>query len=182
MVWGEVASIYDWMDERFERGAFTDSLTKDDQRAFVNHDSTRLLARRTANTLRLSEDSKGLRFEADLPDTSYARDVLASIERGDINGMSIGFVATKRTSDYDVNADTVLHTILRAELIEVSPVTFPAYEGTSVSTRLQEELGGLRKRSREAAAASKDDGAAHEATLRLRSRMLSFRVKEEASL
>ena len=53
-----------------------------------------MLARTKSGTLRLSEDSRGLAFDLDIPDTQAGRDILALAERGDIGGASFGFVAT----------------------------------------------------------------------------------------
>jgi HK97 family phage prohead protease len=118
--------------ETIQRGAFRASLaTKGDILALVDHDPSRLLARTGSGTLRLSEDTRGLQYELDVPDTQLGRDVLALAERGDIGGMSFGF----RVKDEAWPARDRRE--LRAvELIEVSVVqAFPAYDQTTVSAR-----------------------------------------------
>ena len=130
--------------EMIAPGAFKDSLRDDDPRGLVNHDTNLLLARQSSGTLRLKEDKKGLKFDMDLPDTTYARDLLAVVERGDLTGMSFGFdiLGEERSDPADDDEQKIpLFTIKRVKLHEVSPVTFPAYEATSVtaSTRDRRE-------------------------------------------
>ena len=81
--------------EVIKPGAFTKSLANGaDVRCLFNHSEDMILGRTTAGTLRLIEDNVGLRFECDLPDTSYANDLHTSIKRGDINQCSFGFYCT----------------------------------------------------------------------------------------
>lgn len=139
-----------WFTEEILRGAFADSISVDDQRALFNHDTAMVLGRRTAGTLRLSEDDNGLQFEIDLPDTQVARDLAVSVGRGDIREMSFGMrVLIDR---WDASGDVEHRSIEKVELLEVSPVTFPAYTATSVGLRsadqaeAQESLTAFRTR------------------------------------
>jgi HK97 family phage prohead protease len=127
-----VAAQIGGFSETIQRGAFRASLaTKGDILALVDHDPTRLLARTSSGTLRLSEDAKGLAFELDVPDTQLGRDVLALAERGDIGGMSFGFRV--RDEAWPARDRRELRAV---ELIEVSIVqAFPAYDQTTVSAR-----------------------------------------------
>jgi HK97 family phage prohead protease len=75
--------------ETIHEGAF-DEVLKDDVRALFNHDSNLILGR-TPMTMTLSVDSRGLVFKYESPDTTYARDLLVSLERGDISQSSFGF-------------------------------------------------------------------------------------------
>lgn len=127
-----------WFDEEIAPGAFAQSLADgDDVRALFNHDTARVIGRRGAGTLRIEEDATGLRVEIDLPDTTTARDLVASIERGDIDGMSFGFRA--REQEWIEREDeSELRRLIDVELIEVSPVTFPAYADTSIAQRSYE--------------------------------------------
>lgn len=121
--------------EEIVAGAFTEALKGSDVRALVNHDPSMVLGREAAGTLRLSEDKEGLRFEVDLPDTSYASDLRELVRRGDVTGASFGFIPGK--DDYRTAPDGKqirTHTSV-ARLIDVSPVTFPAYEGAGVALR-----------------------------------------------
>lgn len=129
-----------WYDEEIAPGAFGQSLSAgDDVRALYNHDSSMVIGRRTANTLRLSEDDTGLKIEIDLPDTTAARDLVANIESGNIDGMSFGFRA--REQDWiEKEGQPELRRLLDVELIEVSPVTFPAYPDTSIAKRSRDQI------------------------------------------
>lgn len=131
------ADIAGMFREQIAPGAFSEAIGRDDVRALVNHDANMVLGRSTASTLRLSEDERGLRVEVDMPDTQMARDLGVSMERGDINQMSFGFIARKQ--DWDDNEDPPLRTISEAELFDVSVVTYPAYEETEVGLRTLQE-------------------------------------------
>lgn len=118
--------------ERIARGAFDPALSspETDVRALWNHDPQYLLGRQSAGTLRLSADSTGLEYEVDLPDTGYARDLRALAERGDLDGASFGFVPGQVE-----NRGGVMVHVAVARLVDVSPVTFPAYAGASTEAR-----------------------------------------------
>jgi HK97 family phage prohead protease len=120
--------------EKIEPGAF-DGVVSDDVRALVNHDSNLILGRTGAGTLRLSVDDVGLRYEVDLPDTSYARDLAVSMQRGDITQSSFGFYI--EDDDWAKRDDgTIVRTIKKVrQLLDVSPVTYPAYPTTSSEAR-----------------------------------------------
>lgn len=163
-----VAAVYDqeidlyWYRESIAPGAFSDSLEADDQRALVNHDTSLVIGRTSSGTLRCEDADDGLRVEIDLPDTSYGRDIYESVSRGDIDGMSIGFrvqteehILPEEGSEERVS----LWRVTRAELLEVSPVAFPAYEGTSVSARSMDRREAARNEREEAARQRAADAA-----------------------
>jgi HK97 family phage prohead protease len=122
--------------EQIAPGAFADCLS-DDVRALFNHDPNMILGRTTAGTCRISQDSQGLQYEVDLPDTQAARDLMVAIERGDISQSSFGFRIAPSGDAWDENADGMLvRTITKmGRLYDVSPVTMPAYPDASVGTR-----------------------------------------------
>lgn len=135
---GGYAAVFDqttdlgWMgSERLARTAFDGRLV-DDVRALWNHNPENLLGRNKAGTLRLSVDSTGLQYEVDLPNTTLGRDIRELAERGDIDGASFGFVPGEWTWDEDEELRT--HTAVK-RLVDVSPVTFPAYDGASTQAR-----------------------------------------------
>ncbi|MBS1198148.1 MAG: phage prohead protease, family [Proteobacteria bacterium] len=120
--------------ERIAPGAFAKTIQSGDVRALWNHDANIVLGRNTAGTLRLSEDSAGLYYEVDAPDTQLVRDmVLAPIARGDVNQCSFGFYTL---SDKWAKVDGEwVRTLLEVDLFDVSPVTYPAYPQTDVAVR-----------------------------------------------
>ena len=135
-VFNSEADIGGYFREVIAPGAFADTLKDSDVRALVDHDSGRLIGRKSNGTLRLSEDKRGLKVEIDLPDTSDGRDVAALVERGDMDGMSFGFMVTH--DEWDETSDPPTRTIHAVNLREVSAVTFPAYDDTSLALRTLE--------------------------------------------
>jgi HK97 family phage prohead protease len=124
--------------EKISPGAFTKSIQSDDVRALFNHDSNYVLGRNTAGTLKLSEDQRGLVVEIDPPDTQWARDLLTSIERGDISQMSFGFETIKDSWERGAKNEPDLRTLEEVKLWDVSPVTFPFYLETDIALRNRE--------------------------------------------
>lgn len=120
--------------ERIVPGAFAEAIRTDDVRALLNHDPNILLGRNRSGTLRMHEDSRGLAVEIDLPDTSFARDLLTLIERGDVSQMSFAFSVRPGGQEWakDDNG-TPIRTLKNVRLFDVSPVTFPAYTATDVA-------------------------------------------------
>ena len=81
--------------ETIRPGAFRAALAGGtDVLALIDHDPSRLLGRTSSGSLRLSEDTRGLAFVIDVPDTQLGRDILALAERRDLGGMSFGFRVT----------------------------------------------------------------------------------------
>jgi hypothetical protein len=118
--------------ESIAAGAVTASLAGRDILALVDHDTAKVLGRTRSGTLRLTEDSRGVSFEIDLPETTAARDALALIERGDAGGMSFGFTTPKGGDEWRGTHRT-LRTI---QLHEISVITsHPAYQATTVEAR-----------------------------------------------
>lgn len=121
-------------------GAFRNALAANmDVRALIDHNSTLVIGRTSAGTLRLREDDRGLAVEIDPPDTTAARDLLVSIERGDVSQMSFAFLPRKGgervTIRMEGDVELTEVEILDVDLFDVSAVTYPAYEGTSIGVR-----------------------------------------------
>lgn len=117
--------------EVVERGAFSKTLREADVRLLFNHNPDWVLGRTASGTLTLQEDAVGLRVEAVLPDTSYARDLLALIDRADVSQMSFAFEAVR--DKWDDDADPPLRRLQEVRLWDVSIVTYPAYPDTTVT-------------------------------------------------
>lgn len=134
-VFDENYEIFVGATESIAKGAFADSINGD-VRALYNHNHDLILGRSSAGTLTLKEDEKGLwgQIKINQNDTE-AMNAYERIKRGDITGCSFGFdIAEEKETR---NEDGTIHwTILKADpLYEVSPCVFPAYEGTSISSR-----------------------------------------------
>jgi HK97 family phage prohead protease len=136
---GEPGSEYELWEGTFERispGAFDRHLqTQPDVVALFNHDANVILGR-TPTTLQLSTDERGLHYIIDPPDTQAARDIMTSIQRGDIRGSSFAFTPQRVEWRQDGNKD--IRMIHEATLHDVSVVTRPAYGSTSVGVRSEE--------------------------------------------
>lgn len=133
--------------ERVSPGCFAKAVSAD-VRALFNHQTGAVLGRTKAGTLRLQEDSRGLAVEIDLPNTQLARDLTASMNRGDIDGMSFGFRAIRE--EWDETGDVPLRTLLEVELLEVSVVTFPQYDEAAAEIALR-SLDASREERRQRA-------------------------------
>jgi len=120
--------------EIIRRGAFTKTLQEADVRALWNHDPNYVLGRTKSGTLSLAEDDHGLRIEIIPPDTTWARDLMESIRRGDVDQMSFGFRTIRDRWQTDEQGK-VVRELLEVALYDVSPVTFPAYPQTEVQVR-----------------------------------------------
>lgn len=142
-VFGSVANVGSFQ-ERIAPGAFRAALAGD-VLALLDHDPGKLLARTRSGTLRLSEDSKGLTFSLDLPDTMAGRDVQALAERGDVGGMSFGFTVPDGGERWQGS----IRTLTAIDLKEISVVSaWPAYEGTEIALRALQVGAEARRRRR----------------------------------
>lgn len=122
--------------EKIAPGAFKRSLrARNDIKLLWNHDSGIVLGSTRAGTLRLEEDSVGLRVSADLPDTSAGRDAAYLLRRGDIDSMSFGFSVPAGGDEW--SSDGMERTLNSVRLLEASIVAFPAYSATAGSTAVR---------------------------------------------
>jgi HK97 family phage prohead protease len=124
--------------ETIAPGAFGRSLAQDDVRALWQHNTDQVLGRKSAGTLRLSEDARGVAFELDLPNTTAGKDAAELVRRRDVTGMSFGFMVSKErwSTGKDAKGNSVdMRTVTEGELLEISPVSWPAYKATTVSLR-----------------------------------------------
>lgn len=118
-------------------GAFTKTLAdNDDVVALFNHSVDHVLGRRRSGTLKLREDSKGLRFEVVPPAAGWARDLVASMKRGDVSQCSFGFQPVRDRWSIGKLPDGRLvdeRRLVEVRLFDVSIVTRPAYQSTSAN-------------------------------------------------
>lgn len=112
--------------ETIARGAFDDVLDND-VRALMNHDPNYVLGRTGAGTLELELDDTGLKYRIKLGEQQYAKDLYESVKRGDISQSSFAFVIKEQS--WNENR-TVRSVDKIASLLDVSPVTYPAYKDT----------------------------------------------------
>lgn len=165
-VFGEVADIGGYFREVIQKGAFSEAIGRDDVVFLINHDGLPL-ARTRSGTLTLTEDDTGLRIDtvldADDPDV---KSIVGKMKRGDLDKMSFAFIP--EVQEWDESGDTPLRTIKKASLFDVSIVTTPAYDGTSIGLRSLEAFRAERKARNYSAAALR-----HRMKMNLRLRLRS---------
>lgn len=128
--------------EIIKRGALRSVLaTQPDVRLLLNHEGMPF-ARTKSGTLSIKEQPQGLDWVAELPDTPFARALVLGIERGDIDQMSFAFRVAIAGSEWEYDEESgldirIVHKISR--LSEISIVTFPAYEETSVAAKRDQD-------------------------------------------
>jgi HK97 family phage prohead protease len=137
-VFNEPADIGGMWLEIIAPGAFRAAISRGDDVVFVVNHEGLPLARTRSGTLKLAEDSKGLRVETTLDgEDPDVKAIVPKMKRGDLDKMSFKFRATRQT--WDEMTDPPTRTIHELELFDVSIVTEPAYDGTSIALRSREE-------------------------------------------
>lgn len=152
-------------DEIIKRGALKGANLKD-VRFLVNHDMSRIPLARSRNnnersTMQLKPDDDGLsiRVTLDVENNSESRALYSAVKRGDISGMSFLF-AVGEEDWTGLDTDHPTRSILSiAEVLEVSAVTFPAYESTEIETRSKSALDSARARALDSARTAPDGAA-----------------------
>jgi HK97 family phage prohead protease len=145
--WNSLSSDLGGFKEELAAGCFSNSLKRGQVSMLFSHDAACVIASQRNNSLDLSEDSKGLRFRAQLNGTGAAEDAFENIENGEISGMSFGFQVLRDKWDeildpgdddddenYSARGRNIKRrTVLAGNLLEISPVLWPAYSSSSVS-------------------------------------------------
>lgn len=139
-----------YFDEVIERGALDDADLRD-VRFLVNHDTSKIPLARSRNnnansTMQLMTNESGMdiRVNLDVERNSEARNLYSAIERGDISGMSFMFsIDDEEWEGLDTDHPT-RHIRKISNVVEVSAVTFPAYEDTEISVRNKEALDNAK--------------------------------------
>ena len=125
--------------EVIERGAASRRISADDIFGLFNHDPSAVLGRSrpgaAANTMRLAEDDRGVHYEIDVPDTTLGRDVVTSIERGDITGASFAFTVLEDRLEATDQGYPLRRIISLRQMFDTGPVTYPAYPDADAGTR-----------------------------------------------
>lgn len=122
--------------ERISQGAFRGSLKqRNDIKLLWNHDTGMILGSTRSGSLSLTEDSRGLKVSAQLPNTTAGRDAAELLRRGDVDAMSFGFSVPRDGDAW--NADGTERTLKSIRLHEVSIVAFPAYTATAGTTSVR---------------------------------------------
>ena len=140
--------IFDGASESVAPGAFSNTLGND-VRALIDHETRLVLGRSKAGTLELREDAHGLWGKIKInPNDVDAMNLYERVKRGDVDQCSFGFEIVREKTDF--HEDGSVHwTIEEVNLFEVSVVTFPDYEDTSVSAR-KADLEEIQKRKNDA--------------------------------
>lgn len=146
-VYGSETELWTGAFEEIKSGAFDDTL-ENDIRALINHNTELVLGRNKAGTLTLEADDKGLwaRVVINEQDTD-ALNLYARVQRGDVDQCSFGFNIIEESTEFREDG-TIKWTIEKIDLHEVSIVTFPAYEATSVQAR-KRDFENLQNRTLE---------------------------------
>jgi HK97 family phage prohead protease len=124
--------------EIIAKNAMRESLAKGlDVRFLYQHKTDQIMAREGGKTLTLTEDDKGVRFESKLVDTQLNRDAFLNVEQGNLDAMSFGMpygsVVARWASGGQGKPD--IRTVTKADIVEISLVTWAAYEDTTVAAR-----------------------------------------------
>lgn len=131
--------------EKVRTTAFNKTIKEADVRALWNHDPQYVLGRTGAGTLELSIDDSGLYYRSLLPNTSYAKDLAELLERRDVRESSFTFF--KVQDEWEVNdLGQAERSLIEVGLIDVAPVTFPAYPDATSGVARRNALMSLAKR------------------------------------
>lgn len=140
-VWSR--KLMGWFYEKIARGAADDiKFDEVDILALFNHSYDKVLARTISNTLQLENDEIGLRYWFDAPNNTAGNDLLESVKRGDIQHSSFAFITAPGGDSWtiDENGDERRTLLKFAQILDVSPVTNPAYLDTTVAKRSFEQF------------------------------------------
>jgi HK97 family phage prohead protease len=146
-VFNEETNIGGMFREKIAPGAFEEAVKRDDVVFLVNHEGLPL-ARTRSGTLTIKEDKRGLYMETELdPEDPDVKAIIPKMKRGDLDKMSFGFIPTRQ--EWDDSEDIPLRTIQEAQLLDVSIVTTPAYDGTEIGLRsLQQHRNKQKEQER----------------------------------
>lgn len=143
-VFGSTYELWPGATESIAPTAF-DGALEGDIRALIDHETRLVLGRTRAGTLALKVDNYGLWCDITInEEDTDAMNLYARVRRGDVSQASFGFEILEERTDFN-NDGSVHWTIEKVKLYEISCVTFPAYQDTSVSAR-KEQYAEIRRR------------------------------------
>lgn len=162
-----------WYDEIIAAGALDDADLRD-VRFLINHNTDMIPLARSRNNnerstmqLQVTEDGMNIRVDLDVENNSEAKSLYSAVERGDLDGMSFMFTVDRDVWD-DPESDHPTRTIEKlGKVFEVSVVTFPAYQATTISARGLDEALESAKSSLESAKAERKRIEAHKQKIRI---------------
>ena len=160
-----------WFDEIIERGAL-DKTNLKDVRFLVNHDTSMIPLARSRNNnenstmqMTVDKDGMGIRVNLDTENNAEARSLYSAIKRGDISGMSFMFTVDGEEWENLESDHPTRHIRSIGQVLEVSAVTFPAYEATEISARDKTALDNARSALESARSSASDDDSVKELEL-----------------
>ncbi len=122
--------------EEIAPGAFADALqANSDVLCLRDHKQELLLGRTRSKTLALTDSAEGLRWKVTLPKTSHAEDLVQSVERGDLDANSFGFICPSGGDKWTGSRGSSVRTLTKVELLEISPCSFAAYPASTAALR-----------------------------------------------
>jgi HK97 family phage prohead protease len=137
VVWDSLSQDMGNWKEKIAPGAFSESLKtlNPDPMILYAHDDASILGRVSSGTATVREDSIGVRFSCQLPNTGPARDLIALAERGDLSSCSFAFSILEGGDEWQEVGNLAIRTVTKAVLWEISIVGQPAYSASSFSLR-----------------------------------------------
>jgi HK97 family phage prohead protease len=147
IVFNKWTTVGDYFREIVRPGVSKKTIKESDIRALQNHDPNYVLARRAGkktDTLRLKEDDVGLGSEIDVAPTTFGKNLIISMDRGDVTQMSFGFLVKKERWTHKEGKMSERE-LLEIELFDVSVVTFPQYPEASAQVRAALQTNDFEK-------------------------------------
>lgn len=137
--WGDTFS------EKVLPGAFANSLANKERDVFmlVDHDWTRVVGK-TGSNLEVREDSKGLFFSVEVPNTTDGNNLLENVKLGLITGCSFGFNILSANERWNSDYTEFFRDITSVDLFEITATALPCYENTEISARSTISLRDIR--------------------------------------
>lgn len=128
-------TLLPWLVEEIAPGAFKKAIEVSDTALAINHNPDLILARMSNKTLEVYEDAKGLHYSGRLQDTAISRHYWQMVDCGNIRQSSFKFT-TEKDERTLLNAKQELRRLIEVRsLLDVAPVTDPAYIQTTATTR-----------------------------------------------